>query len=676
MKPFVITACIAISILMIAPPSTADPHREATQPTAWWWYYNQTGANVGEVADQYQARVIDIEIVDTDPLRFAAAYVHNSGVYATGWWWYYNMTPEDIEVQLVRNEARLIDIERYDTEAGPRYAVVMVPNSGANSIAWWWYVGGDGAFVSSVLDDHQARLVDLEAYEDGGTKYAVIMVDNTGDDQTAWWWYYNVTAATLQNNMLENGSRILEYQVRDPEAGTFDAMLSPNSGPDSIRWWWYYHLTEDDLNALLAQNGARITDIDSYIHGLSRYFSVVMVNNSNDLTTKMGGLLDYGADGSTGVYLKEVQGPVLASLQPDFVYEPASSLKVTHHLYTMRQVMFGYDDLAEELLVAEGLDDSCPLGIGPYNIQTLEETLAGMMQLSDNTDTYAIEERYSRTVINDMSTNVVGMVNTSINHRLGCPWDPLNEMTLWDSALLYEQVATGILLDDATREDFYRLMQNEDTPDPWWLTVDMENLINEVATDLGHPEAAADFWNNTRLAWKPGGDNLSGDHYYRAVSGWLSLPWCDGTPGNREYAFGLFIHDANDRSYCDDRFFNNTIELFRDEVTAGLQSCLSPVSDESEFASAPMLLGAQPNPFNPYTVVSFRLDGSQLVQLEVFDLTGRQVAVLKEGVMAGGFHEIGWNGRDDSGRDLASGVYMVRLKAAGDLETRKVMLIR
>jgi beta-lactamase class A len=70
-----------------------------------------------------------------------------------------------------------------------------------------------------------------------------------------------------------------------------------------------------------------------------------MVNNSNALTTRIADILDYGADGSTGLYLKEVNGPVLASLQQGFVFEPASSLKVTHHLHAMRQVMMGFDNL-------------------------------------------------------------------------------------------------------------------------------------------------------------------------------------------------------------------------------------------------------------------------------------------------------------------------------------------
>jgi len=676
MKPIVSVTLFCLAIFLSPQPAQADPHREATDPTAWWWYFGQSHAQIVEVIEETGARLIDIEIMDSDPMSFTAAFVHNSGVYQEGWWWYFNMTVDDIATQLDNNQARLIDIERYDTDAGPRYAVIMVDNTSADAQPWWWYVGGDADFVSQALASHNARLVDIEAYQDGRTRYAVIMKANEGAQQSDWWWYYNVPASTLIDNMAANNSRILEFQVRSAAAGTYDAILIPNSGPDAINWWWYYGLTPSQLNALVNQNGARITDIDFYFNGVTPYFSVVMVNNSNELTTKMGGLLDYGADGSTGAYLKEVRGPVLAALQPDFVYEPASSLKVTHHLYTMRQVQFGYDDLSEELVVGEGIMGlSCPTGLGPFNIQTLEETLAGMMQLSDNTDTYAIESRYSRTVINDMSANVVGMVNTRINHRLGCAWDPLNEMTLRDSGLLYEKVASEIVIDATHKEIFYSLMQNEDTASPWWFTVDMFNLIGEVATDLGHPEMAADYWNNTRLAWKPGGDDLAGPSYYRAVSGWVQLPWCDEMADSKEYVFGLFIHNASNQGYSNDRL-GLAFELFRDEVTAGLLSCLSGVPDHQEVAKARMLQASHPNPFNPRTTIKYNLENRTAVTVTVYDLTGRELVVLLDEVMDSGAHRLVWNGQDSAGRAVGSGAYIVRLRTPEEVESQKIMLVR
>jgi hypothetical protein len=658
----------------------ADPHRTATDPTAWWWWYGQTEADINDAINSTGARLIDIEIQSTDPLRFTAAYVHNSGVYADTWWWYFGLTESEIGIWLVRNDARLIDIERYDTAvAGPRYAVIMVENTGEDAKNWWWYYGVDAAFLSSALDDHNARLVDLESYEDSGTKYAAVMIENTGPDASDWWWYYNVPATTIWNNIAAHGSRILEYEVRDPAAGTFDVIMIPNSGEDHINWWWYYGINASQLNAFINQNGARISDLDTYWDGENQLFSVVLINNSNELTTTMGELLGYGNDGSTGAYLKEVEGPVLASLQPTFVYEPASSIKVTHHLYTMRQVMFGNDDLSAELTVAEGLDGSCPTGGPPFNQQTLEETLNGMMELSDNTDTEAIDQRFGTSAINNMSAWVVGMTNTSINHPPGCPWPPLNEMTLQDSGLLYEGVATGQLLDAATRVDFYRLMQCETSLNRWFFTNDLEDMIYEVAADLGIPDAAAGYWENTHLAWKPGGDTLidSINHEYRAVSGWVSLPWCYDGSGiqSKEYVFGLFIHDSNNFDYANTRL-GYAVELFRDAVTTGLLSCPSAVPDQPDPLAVRMLQSTHPNPFNPRTSIGFTVGQAQQVTIAVYDMTGRRVAVLVDQVVEVGEHHVDWNGVDELGRMVGSGAYLVRLESSEAVESRKIMLVR
>ena len=59
------------------------------------------------------------------------------------------------------------------------------------------------------------------------------------------------------------------------------------------------------------------------------------------------------------------------------------------------------------------------------------------------------------------------------------------------------------------------------------------------------------------------------------------------------------------------------------------------------------LVGNAPNPFNPQTTIAFDLARAQSVRLEVFDLRGRLVRRLQDGVLAAGRHEVRWDGRDD-----------------------------
>jgi photosystem II stability/assembly factor-like uncharacterized protein len=79
-----------------------------------------------------------------------------------------------------------------------------------------------------------------------------------------------------------------------------------------------------------------------------------------------------------------------------------------------------------------------------------------------------------------------------------------------------------------------------------------------------------------------------------------------------------------------------------------------------------------PNPFNPETGIRYELPHDSNVTLAVFDLNGRRVALLESGLKTAGQHFVRWDGRDDEGRRVASGVYFYRLDATtptGDATT-------
>lgn len=83
------------------------------------------------------------------------------------------------------------------------------------------------------------------------------------------------------------------------------------------------------------------------------------------------------------------------------------------------------------------------------------------------------------------------------------------------------------------------------------------------------------------------------------------------------------------------------------------------------------LLPSYPNPFNPSTTVQYSLAATGPVSLRVFDVTGREVAVLDEGIRQAGRHAIVW---DASG--IAGGVYFTRLTANEQTETRSMLLLK
>lgn len=83
-----------------------------------------------------------------------------------------------------------------------------------------------------------------------------------------------------------------------------------------------------------------------------------------------------------------------------------------------------------------------------------------------------------------------------------------------------------------------------------------------------------------------------------------------------------------------------------------------------------------PNPFNPVTVLEYSLPAAGPVTVAVYDLQGREIAVLVDEEQLAGGHAVNWDGKDSGGREAPSGVYLVRLRtAAGDV-ARKVTLAR
>ena len=84
-----------------------------------------------------------------------------------------------------------------------------------------------------------------------------------------------------------------------------------------------------------------------------------------------------------------------------------------------------------------------------------------------------------------------------------------------------------------------------------------------------------------------------------------------------------------------------------------------------------------PNPFNSSTIIRFALPADEEIELAVFNLTGQKVATLAEGVREASSYTVHWDGRDDSGHLLSSGVYLYRLRAGQrHIETRKLLLLR
>lgn len=107
------------------------------------------------------------------------------------------------------------------------------------------------------------------------------------------------------------------------------------------------------------------------------------------------------------------------------------------------------------------------------------------------------------------------------------------------------------------------------------------------------------------------------------------------------------------------------------------------ISSQTDIESGPVLpdgfamLQNYPNPFNNKTMILFDLSSSREIELTVYDLLGREVAILYAGRAAAGRSVVNWDGRSSSGDDLPSGIYFYRLiTAGGETITRRMTLLK
>ena len=88
------------------------------------------------------------------------------------------------------------------------------------------------------------------------------------------------------------------------------------------------------------------------------------------------------------------------------------------------------------------------------------------------------------------------------------------------------------------------------------------------------------------------------------------------------------------------------------------------------------LVNLYPNPFNPTLTIKYNLDIEQNVSIDIYNILGQRVHELIDKTMPAGYHSINWNGKNDSGVLLSSGIYFIRISTDTQSYVRKVSLIK
>lgn len=100
------------------------------------------------------------------------------------------------------------------------------------------------------------------------------------------------------------------------------------------------------------------------------------------------------------------------------------------------------------------------------------------------------------------------------------------------------------------------------------------------------------------------------------------------------------------------------------------------LSQAERLEDKPSLGQNTPNPFNPETRIAYTLPDAEQVRLTVYNLLGQVVRRLADQAQTAGRHEVRWDGRDEAGRVVASGVYLYRIEARGFSAVRRMVLLK
>jgi hypothetical protein len=88
------------------------------------------------------------------------------------------------------------------------------------------------------------------------------------------------------------------------------------------------------------------------------------------------------------------------------------------------------------------------------------------------------------------------------------------------------------------------------------------------------------------------------------------------------------------------------------------------------------LMQNYPNPFNPETAIKYSIPQNGKVSVKVFNVTGKEIMTLVDKEMLAGSYEVNWNGKDNTGATVTSGVYFVKLSSGTYVETKKMMFLK
>jgi uncharacterized delta-60 repeat protein len=198
------------------------------------------------------------------------------------------------------------------------------------------------------------------------------------------------------------------------------------------------------------------------------------------------------------------------------------------------------------------------------------------------------------------------------------------------------------------------------TDDSYDIAIDVSNNVYVTGVSAGGGAAGLDY---ATIKYYSNGDNA-----------WVMR---HNGPGNgSDYAQAVAVDDSGN-VYVTGYSYDSGTDF--DYATIKYVQGVTDVKDETGGRERPSefdLSQNYPNPFNPTTKIEFTLAKSGFVSLQIYDVLGRKVRTLVSEELSSGYKSVLWDGKNDEGKGVASGVYFYQLKVGDFSEPKKMLLLK
>jgi len=218
-----------------------------------------------------------------------------------------------------------------------------------------------------------------------------------------------------------------------------------------------------------------------------------------------------------------------------------------------------------------------------------------------------------------------------------------------------------------------------ETPSGYGRLRDGETATCEVGVEI-----SSGFTGSLNMEWRLNGDgygaephDLFGDIVLDYPLSWVVLSEIDGELGYGEAAIIDVTVNTEDMELgihqCEIVITDNRQET-RIPVTVNVTE--ANATDEAEISELVVLMGNYPNPFNPETEIRFLMQEAGDVDITIYNVRGQVVKTLSSMGLTAGEHSINWQGKDQSGRPVSSGVYFYKFSTSDYTTTKKMVLMK